>query len=212
MRRLLLIVAAVFVLVPAAAAHAQTTLAIARDYQADGVIDPCAYTTEQLQTALNEVGLDAKQYAADFPGAIRAAIAARARGDCDPDSQPVAPAATPTPTPTPSPTPTATEVPMKTVIEDPPLPDANIAFKPPSATTSLDATRIGGSDNGVPTALLLLLVLGALAALAAIAIKLGHRFGFAEGRLAPVRHNWREAAWRFGGNWESFRDWVRLGR
>jgi hypothetical protein len=221
MRRFLLIVAAVFVLAPASAAHAQTsaqaiTLAIARDYQADGEIDPCAFSTEELQTALDTVGPDTKQYGADFPAAIRAAIAARARGDCgDPAVvPPVTPTATPTPQPTatPTPEPTATTVPMQTVIDDPPVPDANIAFKPPLATSSLDATRIGGPDNDIPTPLFLLGVLGLLVLAGWALVRGGGRVGVTEGRLAPVRHAWREAAWRVGGNWETFRDWVRLGR
>jgi hypothetical protein len=31
-------------------------------------------------------------------------------------------------------------------------------------------------------------------------------------RLARLRHTWGEAAYRSGGAWADFKDWVRLGR
>jgi len=228
MRRVLPILSVLLLLAPAA--HAQTsaqriTLQVARDYQNDGRIDPCRFTTEELQTALDTIGPDTKQYGADFPAAIRAAIAARARGDCEPQSEPqtqVAPPPPPAPTPpTPAPTPTptapavaaATAVPTVTVIAEPPVPDANLALMPPSATTSQDAQTVSAeTDNAIPLPMLLLLILGLVAALVALVIWTGRRLGIAEGRFAPAFHAWREASWRATGNWESFRDWVRLGR
>jgi outer membrane murein-binding lipoprotein Lpp len=215
MRRVLPIVAALFVLAPAPAAHAQSGvgLAVARDFQADGQIDPCAFSTAELQAALDALSVDVKQYGADLLAAIRAAIAARARGDCDdPGTEPVAPSATPPPIETPTPEPALTAVPMKTVVEAPPGPDTDLALAPATATTSLDAAAIGPTSNDIPTPLLLLGLLVLLSAAGAAAVKGGRRVGVAEGPLAPVRHAWREAAWRFGGNWETFRDWVRLGR
>ena len=38
------------------------------------------------------------------------------------------------------------------------------------------------------------------------------RFGWGEERFAGTRHAWGEAAYRTGGTWGDFLDWVRPGR
>ena len=47
-----------------------------------------------------------------------------------------------------------------------------------------------------------------LAVLLALAAR---RFGWGEERFAGARHAWGEAAYRAGGTWGDFVDWVRLG-
>ena len=60
-----------------------------------------------------------------------------------------------------------------------------------------------------------MIVLGGLAlaaALAALVVLASRRFGWGEQRLAGVRHAMGEAGYRTGGTWQSFTDWLRLGR
>lgn len=226
MRRLVLItlLLAGVLATPAAgqsAAERQVIVGIAEDYRADGQIDPCDWTSDQLTTALENVGADTRQYGADYPAAIRAALAARARGDCEPGGAEqrggsgggVTPAATPTPPPaTSTPDPAAdTGITYETVIPEPPGPDAQLAFAP-ATTSAAEPLSIGDPGNDAPTPLLLLGVLAILAGVGGAATLGSRRVTLAEGPLAEVRHAWREAAWRFGGGWESFRDWVRVGR
>jgi hypothetical protein len=55
-------------------------------------------------------------------------------------------------------------------------------------------------------------VLLGLLALAALAYAVVSRLGWADGRLSGVRRAWREAAFRAGGTWGDFADWMRPGR
>ncbi len=190
---------------------------IYNDYLPDGKIDPCKYTSEQLKLAQQAIPPDVRQYASDLPGAIQAAIEARARGECaDGSATPVSPAtagtATPTATPTPKPTPTT--VPTKTVVPDPPAPSGAAGLPPPTSASdvALERAATARPANGAPVPLILLGVVAGLFALTALALLVMKRLGLAEGRLAPVRHSWREASWRLGGTWEDFRDWLRVGR
>jgi hypothetical protein len=77
---------------------------------------------------------------------------------------------------------------------------------------SVEQVLVNRPYNGTPLGLLIaaaLLVAALLAWLAALAAR---RFGWAEERLAGTRHAWAEAAFRAGGTWGDFLDWVRLGR
>ena len=211
---------------PAASAQApdagdKTAYEVFVDYTKDGQIDPCAFSTEELQTALDNITPDIRQYASDFPGAIRDAIAARARGACDED-----PAATPTPAPTggettggtttaPPPA-TATRVPPGTqteeVVPEPPAPAASPSPQPTTADAEIERAAASSPGNDAPAPLLGLGILAALLLLTAAALTALKRFGELGGPLAPAYHSWREAQWRAGGVWDDFRDWLRSGR
>lgn len=196
-----------------------------KDYSRGGEIDPCAYTTEELELALEAVGPDTRQYATDLPRAIRTAIATRARGACEvPTATPV-PTAVPTvaamvpPPVTPSDggggpkPPEATAVPMRTVIPEPPAPVVAASTRQdalPRVELDRAAAARPGSDAPVP--LIGLGVLSALVLLAAALLSTLRRLGTPAGRLAPQYHSWREARWRAGGVWEDFRDWFATGR
>ncbi len=65
---------------------------------------------------------------------------------------------------------------------------------------------------GTPTGLLIAAGLLALTLLAALAALAARHFGWGEERLAGTRHAWGEAAYRAGGTWGDFVDWLRLGR
>jgi hypothetical protein len=67
-------------------------------------------------------------------------------------------------------------------------------------------------DDGVPVALLVLGGLAALLALLALLYAVLSRLGWAERPLTHVRRAWREAAFRLGGTWGDFADWMRVGR
>jgi hypothetical protein len=58
----------------------------------------------------------------------------------------------------------------------------------------------------VPAILLVLVLLGAAAAGGSALL------GTHSARFAPMGQAWREAAWRAGGTWGNFTDWMRLGR
>ncbi|HVL95200.1 MAG TPA: hypothetical protein VM266_05015 [Solirubrobacteraceae bacterium] len=209
-----------------AAAQAQSgavqkaALKVFQDYVTDGRIDPCRHTSQELKLALDNVPPDIEQYAADYPAAIKAALQARARGDCE-GKKPATgliqpPAATPTPAPTPRPTPVPTAVPTKTVVPDPPEPEtATVAATStpvptrPDAALERVATARPASTAPAPVLLLGLLVL--LLAMSALLALGARRFGLAD-RFPGAAHAWSDLRWRSQGTWEDFRDWLRLGR
>jgi cobalamin biosynthesis Mg chelatase CobN len=221
-RRLLCTLVLAGLLLPAAASAApggKTTYLIFSDYTKKGSIEPCKYTTAELEAALDAVTPDIKQYASDYPGAIKDAISSRASGACD-QAAPAggAPATPSTSAPTPAPTPVATPAQTattQTVIGDPPSPPGpasapNPVQGAPEAVLEQAATTAPHNDTPAPLiGLGLVVVLLALTALMLIAMR---RLGAGEGRLAPAYHSWREARWRAGGVWEDFRDWLRIGR
>ena len=67
-------------------------------------------------------------------------------------------------------------------------------------------------DDPIPLALLVLAGLAALVALLALLYAALSRLGWAERPLTRVRRAGREAAFRAGGTWGDFADWIRVGR
>ncbi len=212
----------------AAAAAAPAALALSRaerisyrvssDYTKDGEIDPCKYTTAELQTALKNVSPDLRQYASDYPEAIKAAIEQRASGACDepaPSTGSVPPAATTAPSSLPPAFPTAAATPGATAtVAEPPAPDTARLPEPVADDSEALLQRAAAAtpDNSAPAPLIGLGLLAVLLALTAALMLTLRRFGAGEGRLAPAYHSWREARWRAGGVWADFRDWLSLGR
>ena len=231
MRRSLVIAVLVsllgLVVAPAAgaASAADRILAkIANDYLQDGHLDPCKYTTAQLQTALAHIGPDYRQYASDLPSAIKSAIEDRAGGACDKaavaPATTAAPAATTPPAVAPAATPAmTTAAPAGTVASAPTIgaaPGPDTAALPAAVSSgtrpALERAAFARPDNRAPAPLIGLGVVALLLlASAAFAVAL-RRLGFGEGRFAPAYHSWREARWRAGGVWADFRDWLTLGR
>lgn len=70
----------------------------------------------------------------------------------------------------------------------------------------------GSSSDGVSLVLLILAAVVAVLVVLVLLLAVARRFGIGERRLAPLSHALREAAWRVGGTWEDFRDWLRTGR
>jgi len=124
----------------------------------------------------------------------------------EPAPNPAPPAANPAPAPAPSdqaPAPGATPAP--TVVPPPPV--TSSAPVPPSDPVLLNRPR-----DGTPVGLWIALGLLALTALAVLLALAARRLGWGEERLAGARHAWGEAAYRAGGTWGDFLDWVRVGR
>jgi hypothetical protein len=118
---------------------------------------------------------------------------------------PTTPAPTPKPpskhdvvplTPSPSPAPPATTP-----------PPAEPSGPPPAPTLVYT-----NADDGLPVSILVLAGLLALLALLALAYAALRRLGWGDERLAGVRRAWHEAAFRAGGTWGDFADWMRVGR
>lgn len=210
---------------PAQAATKDQTLSnqVFTDYTKDGRIDPCDYTTAQLETALDNVAPNIVQYASDYPAAIKQALRFRARGGCEKDAAapataPGAPAAPPTTPGTASP---AVAPPAGGAVAVPPggtgtgeAPAPGTALPPAGAPadTSVEQAAAAAPDNDAPAPLVGLGILAVLLALLAAMLLTMRSLGSGEGRLAPAYHSWREARWRAGGVWADFRDWLSLGR
>jgi hypothetical protein len=219
MRACLLLAALVALLAaPAAQAQRGADKKIFADYQKRGQLDPCDYTSAELQYALDHVTPDIRQYASDYPDAIKAAISQRAGGACETDTggaqPPPPPVATPTaagPTPERTVAPSATAAPQQ--VAEPPGPVVAASPTPPPDNDSVIERAVATRPaNDAPAPLVGLGVLAVLLALSGLMALAVRRYGVGEGRLAPAYHSWREARWRAGGVWEDFRDWLRLGR
>lgn len=208
------------------------------DYRTDAAIQPCDHKAATYRRTLRQITPDIEEETPAFRPAVEAALRELQRGNgacigpggsgdqdgggsaapggsADP-AQPAPavpapapakpPAAKPAPAPAPSgqaPAPAATPTP--TVAPAPPV--TSSAPAPPADPVLLDRPR-----DGTPVGLWIALGLLALTALAAALALAARRLGWGEERLAGTRHAWGEAAYRAGGTWGDFLDWVRLGR
>lgn len=187
--------------------------AIVEDLRADGAIDPCAHTDDELRGALEDIGPDVDQYAPELPDVIEDALAARASGACSQgggsggggasggggsaaggDGAPAGGSvegegATPTP-----------EAPLTA---SPAVLEESVPAAAPAAATQ-------PSDAPVPV--LLLALLGGLLALGVLAWALARWWAFEPRWLLGTRHACTEAGYRASATWAEFSDWVRLGR
>jgi hypothetical protein len=82
----------------------------------------------------------------------------------------------------------------------------------PSGPAATPSPVYDNPDDRLPVALLVLGGLAALLALLALLYALLSKLGWAERPLSRVRRAWREAAFRVGGTWGDFADWIRVGR
>jgi hypothetical protein len=119
-----------------------------------------------------------------------------------PAPAPAAPAPAATAAPTAAPTASAAPAPTTTPV--PPVPSAT----PAEAAGPILVDR---PHHGTPAGLLIALGLLALALVAAALAALAARLGWGGERVAGARHAWGEAAYRAGGTWADFVDWLGLG-
>jgi hypothetical protein len=82
----------------------------------------------------------------------------------------------------------------------------------PSGPAPTPSVVYRNGDDPVPISLLVLAGVLALLALLALGYVALTRLGWADERLARPRRAWREAAFRTGGTWADFSDWIRVGR
>ncbi|HEV3001842.1 MAG TPA: hypothetical protein VGW75_13965 [Solirubrobacteraceae bacterium] len=196
-------------LLPAAVARADPFDDVFADYQADGRVDPCAHTAEELDEAKRDIPNDIDQYAPELPGQLDAAIAQREQGACDagataPATTPTAPSTTAAPPP--ATTPTTPTTPAQTA---PP------AMTPTTTTAAAPGGVAGGGgddDDGAGAALAALAAAGALLLLAALVWGLFRLFAWEPPWLLDARHAVAEAGWRTSGAWADFTDWLRSRR
>jgi hypothetical protein len=199
------------------------------DYRSDAAIEPCDHSVKTYRKTLKEITPQIEEESPAFRPAVEAALKDRTnskRGCVSPGAgqqdqgggepapttpatppatnQPAQPApvpvlpAKPAPVQPPAQTPGATPTPTPTVAPAPPV--TSSAPAPASAPVLVDHPH-----EGTPVGLWIalgLLALSLLLALAAFALRDSERF-------AGARHAWGEAAFRAGGTWGDFRDWVR---
>ena len=95
------------------------------------------------------------------------------------------------------------------------MPPATTPAPPPLEPSGPEATPspvYNNPDDKFPIALLVLGGLAALLALLALLYAALSRLGWGERWLTRVRRAGREAAFRAGGTWGDFADWIRVGR
>ncbi|MCW3050600.1 MAG: hypothetical protein JWO74_4884 [Solirubrobacterales bacterium] len=213
-------------LVAPVAAHADAFDQVFAQYQHTGTIDGCKFTAKQLEQAKSQVPNDIQQYAPDFPQALDAAAAVRAKGACVKQPAAAAPTTTPAPVagagakpPAPGPaappgttgTATVTSGGAQPAAAPQPQPDPKAA--PVVADDAIPAAaRIAAKSAGADSSVVLLAVLGALVVLALAAWGAARWWAFEPPWIVRWRHAIAEAGWRAGNAWSEFADWVRLGR
>jgi hypothetical protein len=104
-------------------------------------------------------------------------------------------------------TPEVTPVPPAGAPPSTTIPPAEAATPAPTP-----APVYSNPDDGVPVALVVLAALLGALALGALVLALVSRAGWGERALAGPQRAWREAAFRAGGTWGDFADWIRVGR
>lgn len=170
-------------LITAAPAFGSVYSRVLATYEQQGTIPPCTFSTPQLSAALRGVDVYGQQYFADFTAAIQTALAQRAAGACAHGSTAGAAAAG--------------------------------VFSPITARARRgQALPRGGvtapTGAGLPAPLAVLAALAGLGLIALALAALARVRGWGAGVPGVWRHLWQEAAWRAGGVWHDFRDWVSV--
>lgn len=204
--------------IPAAATAGSAFNEVFKNFEQNGgAINPCTLSDTTLKAALGQIPNDLQQYASDIERAIKAALAARARGACDNVTK-TPPPATTTTTITPAPPtnqgPTGTTKPPKPIlrVQVPPTPPASGTPTGNSGTVYPAETVGAPTSSGPPAALILLGALAAGLALLALVAAGARALGFEPRWSLGVRHAFAEAGYRTAGVWAEFTDWVRFGR
>jgi hypothetical protein len=178
------------------------------DFTTDGKIDACKHSAEELREAEQKLPRDLEKLAPNFPAAIAAALEERA--NCDDQGATASPSASPSATPTPTPIPTPTPSPAEG--QQQPAPAATPTPSPPPPAATPEPAAAQAASDEVPIGAIALGALALAVAIAGLTLLVMNRSDKGQDRLARVRHTWGEAAYRSGGAWADFKDWVRLGR
>jgi len=188
--------------------------------QGQGRINPCQFSAAELQSARSQIPGDIAQYAPDFGSALDAALAARARGACSTSHTSTSQSSTSSPSGGSGAPPSSSAS----------VPGAANAAGGAQGVPLTPAPPTGpvlhvGADRGLspvplrparaaaaPAPVVLLGVIGLVAAAIALSGLLIGGTGVGTRRLGRLRHAFSEAGFRVGSTWAEFGDWVRLGR
>ena len=206
------------------------------DYRSDGAVSPCRHTVGVYRTTLKEITSGIEEESPAFRPAVEAALEAREHEMCgeastgggsgsassgssspggavpipvdDSGAAPTSPPGDGGSAPAEGEPGAAAAPPTGGTPAQPGQPAAPAA--PPAAAA--EQVLLNRPYQGTPTGLVIAAALLAAALLAVLAAAAAQRFGWGDERLAGARHAWGEAAYRAGGAWGDFLDWVRLGR
>jgi hypothetical protein len=197
--------------IPARADQAYERVAAAYA-QGGGHLNPCAFTTAQLEAALRGIPPALRTTVPALRTAMESGIAAHKRGDCKgvkPEEGTTGGAAVPESAPPPvttAPAPAATS-PAATA---PTTPVAPATTAPAPAQQQQPARASGGHDR--KPLIVALIAAGALVLLALLLWAFARSRGWDPAWNARMRHAWGEAGFRTTSTWAEFTDWLRLGR
>jgi cobalamin biosynthesis Mg chelatase CobN len=212
-------------LVAPVTAHADAFDQVFAQYQHTGKIDGCSFSAKELEQAKSQVPNDIEQYAPDFPDALDAAAAQRAKGACAKRPAATAPTTTQAPAtgaaatppaagsaaPGATPAPAATAATAQPAAAPQPQPDPKAAVAVADDAIPV-AARTAGKSTGAGSAVVLLAVLCVLVVLGLALWGAARWWAFEPPWVVRWRHAVAEAGWRAGNVWSEFVDWVRLGR
>lgn len=209
--------------------------AILDDLRADGAIDPCAHTGDDLRAALEDIGPDVDQYAPEFPALIEDALAARAGGACSQGGGDsgggggggsggggsIGGGASGGGGSSAAGGDGGGSASASGSVEGQgatPTPDIPLTASPavlqetvPGAAPAATTTQASDAP-AAPAPVLLLALLGSLVALGVAAWALARWWAFEPRWLVGTRHACTEAGYRASATWAEFSDWLRLGR
>jgi hypothetical protein len=205
------------------------------DYRSDAAIRPCDHSVKLYKRTLREITPAIEEETPAFRPAVEAALREREKGECaapgdeqqddesvggsTPSTPPATPPATSTPAPAPpapkpvkpAPVAPAPKAPEKQATPEP-TPTATVAPAPPVTSSSPAPVSapvlVDRPHEGTPVGVLIALAVLALGLLLTLLLLAARRFD----RFAGARHAWGEAAYRAGGTWGDFVDWMRFGR
>lgn len=212
------------------------------DYRSDGAVSPCRHTVGVYRTTLKEITAGIEEESPAFRPAVEAALEAREHEMCgEPAPAPstgggsgstASPASSGSSSPggaVPVPVGDSGAAPTSPPADGGSAPadgDPGAAAAPPTGGTPAQPAPVPAAPpaaaaeqvlvnrpyRGTPTGLVIAAALLGLVLLAVLGAAAARRFGWGDERLAGARHAWGESAYRAGGAWGDFLDWVRLGR
>lgn len=211
-----LVLVLALLLLPAAVAPAdQAYDKVAAAYaQSGGQLDPCAFSTAELQAAIAGIPPQIKDVVPDLRKAMQDGIEAHRRGSCkgkhatSGNGTAAPPAVTTTPT-----TPTVTAPAPVTPAPAATAPQTTPTTPAPTTTTTTQ-TQSAPADTGRDRTPLLiaLIAVGGLLLLGLLLWGWARLRGWDPTWTSRWRQAWGEAGFRTSATWSEFADWLRLGR
>jgi len=220
----LLALAALLTAAPASPARAAQSYTPSEAYavvaaayaQGGSRLDPCAFTTAELEAALRGIPPAFRTTVPALRRAIQDAIATHKRGACkgirptEAATGGAAPGTVPPVTTTPSVPATTPAATAPSTVTTPGATTTSTVPAPAPASTTPARPPASGGDR---TPLVVALIAAGALLLAALALwGLARSRGWDPPWVARARHAWGEAGFRTTSTWAEFTDWLRLGR